>query len=44
MQKQIIEKKSQMKVLGPRHRDRPIAICANNDIKGNNSEQKVQGN
>lgn len=44
MQKQTIEKKSQMKVLGPMHRDRPPAIWANNGIKRNNSEQKVQGN
>lgn len=44
MQKQTIEKKSQMKVLGPMQRDRPPAIWANNGIKRNNSEQKVQGN
>lgn len=34
MQKQSTEKKSQMKVLEPMHRDRPTAIWANNDIKG----------
>lgn len=33
-----------MEVLGPVHRDRPKATWANNDIKGSDSEEKVQGN
>ena len=39
MQKQTIEKKSQVRVLKPMHRDRPTPVWENNDIKGSNSSK-----